>query len=744
MVKRKSAISKKQFAKRSRHPLPRRIKWWLRTKWQWFKRLKWWQKALLIGMPIIIFVLVIPLIMYAYFATTMGDMETLMNRKNTGVVLRDIHGETFYSTGTAEHRDIVPLDNISKYMQQAVVASEDRNFYEHGGFSILSTFRAFYGYVFSGSGEFGGSTLTQQLAKMTVLSSERGFLRQYQAFSVAAAIEQRYSKDEILAMYLNSVYFGENSFGVDRAAKVYFNKKPADLSLAESAMLVGLLPAPSVYSPISGDADKAVKRQTEVLSRMVRDKMISEDDKQAALAEQLALQGPTVIVNDAPHFTEMVLVELYDKYGEERVARSGFQVTTTLDLTLQRAALASIASQKTYIERMGGSNTGVIAVDPKTGEIRALVGSVDYSNEEWGKVNMVTTKRQPGSTFKPIYYAAALADGVITPATIIRDEPINIDGWQPQNATRRYYGNVTVRQALARSLNIPSIKIMQDYGLEKSIEAAKSLGITSLDKDPSEYGLSIAIGSAEVPLQQMTNAYAAFADGGNVRKNTSIQEIKDKLNSSIYKHASTAKRGISEQGAYLVSNILADQSARSFMFGSSLNISGKTVAVKTGTTDDNRDAWAIGYTPDIAIGVWVGNNDNSTMVSGGADMAGPIWRATMTVAIGGATPSFSRPLNIVERYVCYGGGLANTWGSNTYTELFLSTALPTESCSAEVPRPEPEPEPEPVTPPTEDEEELDSDDDTDDPSEPSSPPSTTPTSPTSPTNPSASTSRSLR
>ena len=488
MVKKKSAISKKQFAKRSRHPLPRRIKWWLRTKWQWFKRLKWWQKALLICMPIIIFVLVIPLIMYAYFATTMGDMETLMNRKNTGVVLRDVHGETFYSTGTAEHRDIVPLDNISKYMQQAVVASEDRNFYEHGGFSILSTFRAFYGYVFSGSGEFGGSTLTQQLAKMTVLSSERGFLRQYQAFSVAAAIEQHYSKDEILAMYLNSVYFGENSFGVDRAAKVYFNKKPADLSLAESAMLVGLLPAPSVYSPISGDADKAVKRQTEVLSRMVRDKMISEDDKQAALAEQLALHGPTVIVNDAPHFTEMVLVELYDKYGEERVARSGFQVTTTLDLTLQRAALASIASQKTYIERMGGSNTGVIAVDPKTGEIRALVGSVDYSNEEWGKVNMATAKRQPGSTFKPIYYAAALADGVVTPATIIRDEPINIGGWQPQNATRRYYGNVTVRQALARSLNIPSIKIMQDYGLDKSIEAAKSLGITSLDKEPSEYG----------------------------------------------------------------------------------------------------------------------------------------------------------------------------------------------------------------------------------------------------------------
>ena len=729
MAKKKTAPGKKQFAKTNRHSLPRRIKWRLRARWQWFKQLKWWQKTLIIAMPIIIFVLIIPLLMYTYFALTMGDMETLMNRNNTGVVLRDVHGETFYRTGNAEHRDIVPLENISKYMQQAVVASEDRNFYDHGGFSILSTFRAFYGYVFSGSGEFGGSTLTQQLAKMTLLSSERSFMRQYQAFSVAAAIEQRYSKDEILAMYLNAVYFGENSFGIEQAARVYFNKKPIDLTLAESSMLVGLLPAPSVYSPISGDPEKAVKRQTEVLSRMVRESMITEADKQSALSEQLALQGPVQIKNDAPHFTEMVLAELYDKYGQERVERSGFQVTTTLDLSIQRSALDSIAKQTRYIQNMGGSNAGVVAIDPKTGEIRALVGSIDYGNDQWGKVNMATAKRQPGSTFKPIYYAAALADGVITPATIIRDKPINIDGWQPQNATRRFYGDVTVRQALARSLNIPSIKIMQDYGLEKSIEAAKNLGITSLDKDPSEYGLSIAIGSAEVPLQQMTNAFAAFADGGNVRNNTTVYEIKDKLNKSIYTHRTTSKRGISEQGAFLISNILSDQAARSFMFGSSLNITGKTVAVKTGTTDENRDAWAIGYTPDIAIGVWVGNNDNSVMVSGGADMAGPIWRAAMSSAIGSSSPSFVRPLNIVERYVCYGGGLANTAGSNTYTEVFLSTALPTESCSAAVSRPTPEP----VPVPEDDSNELEP---VEEPEESTDPPaSTTPSTPAAPTIP---------
>lgn len=674
---------KKRLLKRQRHSFVTRTKWWLRDKWRWFRDLKWWQKTLLIGGPLFTIVLVIPLLTFAYFALTMGDMEQVMNRNNTGVVLKDIHGETFYSIGTAEHRALLPLDQISPYVQKAVVASEDRNFYEHGGVSILSTLRAVYGYVFSGGGEFGGSTLTQQLAKMTLLSTERGFLRQYQAFSVAVAIEQRYSKDEILAMYLNAAYFGNNSFGIEQAAKNYFNKKPADLNLAESAMLIGLLPAPSAYSPVTGDKAKAVERQSEVLKRMVREGSISEEDRQAALQVEIAYQPPATITNDAPHFTEMVLAELYKKYGEETVERSGYQVTTTLDLNLQRQAVKSVKDRVSYIEGMGGSNAGLIAIDPKTGEIRALVGSVDYSNEQWGNVNMATTKRQPGSTFKPLYYAAALADGKITPATIIKDEPINIGGYQPQNATRRYYGNVTVRQALARSLNIPAVKVMQQYGIENSIMAAKKLGVTTLNKSPSDYGLALAIGAAEVPLEEMTNAYAAFADGGNVRENTTVQEIQNKYNKPTYTHKSEAKQGISPQGAYLVSSILSDQNARSFMFGSSLSVGGKTIAVKTGTTDDNRDAWTIGYTPDIAIGVWVGNNNNEVMVSGGADMAGPIWRATMQAAIGNANPSFSRPDGIVERNVCYGtGGLASARGTNTYSEVFLLSALPSGSCNA--------------------------------------------------------------
>lgn len=692
------AQKKKRLFKRQRHPIFRRVKWWLRDRWRWFLKLTWWQKTLLIGGPITLVALIIPLLTFAYFAMTMGDMEQLMNRNNTGVVLKDIHGETFYSIGTAEHRELVPLSKISPHMQKAVIASEDKNFYDHGGVSILSTLRAVYGYVFSGGGEFGGSTLTQQLAKMTLLSSERGFLRQYQAFSVAVAIEQRYTKDEILEMYLNAVFFGNNSFGIEQAARNYFNKTPMDLTLAESAMLVGLLPAPSAYSPITGDAAKGTARQVEVLKRMAREGMITEEQRTAAVQEELAYQPPALIKNDAPHFTEMVLAELYDKYGEETVERSGYQVTTTLDLGLQRQALNNVQSRVQYIQNMGGSNAGLIAIDPKTGEIRALVGSVDYQNEDWGKVNMATTKRQPGSTFKSLYYAAALAEGKITPATIIKDEPINIGGYAPNNATRQFYGNVTVRQALARSLNIPAVKIMQQYGIANSITAAKDLGITTLSGNAQDYGLSLAIGSVEVPLNQMTNAYATFANDGQRRDNTTVHSMSNKFNKVIYTHTSTATQAISSQGAYLISNILSDANARSFMFGSALNVAGKTVAVKTGTTDDNRDAWAIGYTPDIAIGVWVGNNDNETMVSGGADMAGPIWRATMQAAIGNATPSFSRPDGVVERWVCYGtGGLAPARGTNTFSEVFLVSALPTNSCSAipeqkeEVKPPEEEP-----------------------------------------------------
>lgn len=665
--------------------------------------------------------LIIPLLTFFYFAATMGDVEQLMNRNNTGVVLKDANGEVFYSTGTAQHRELVPVDKIALSTREALIASEDKNFYEHGGISVLSTLRAVYGYVLSGGGEFGGSTITQQLAKMTLLSSERSFLRQYQAFSVAVAIEQRYDKDEILAMYLNTVYFGNSSFGIEQAARNYFNKAPADLTLAESAMLIGLLPAPSIYSPVVGDPAKGAERQEEVLKRMVREGVISEDEKTAALAEELKFQPPAVIANDAPHFTEMVIAELYDKYGEEQVQRSGYQVTTTLNLNIQRILKANIANHLSFIQMNGGTNAAGIAIDPKTGGILALVGSADWNNAEWGKFNVVTSPRQPGSSFKPIYYSAALADGTITPATILHDVPTDFGGYAPQNADRRFRGDISVRSALNQSLNIPSVEVLQKMGVEAGIESAKKLGITTIDENHS-YGLSLALGSAEVPLIEMTNAYAAFANEGQQSKVVTIKEINDKFNVSIYRTPkAVTSPAISPQGAFLISSILSDNNARSVMFGSSLTVPGRTAAVKTGTTDEQRDAWTIGYTPQIALGIWVGNSDNSPMSNGGSGMAGPIWVNTIRQALEGVPDTaFTVPAGIVQRAVCFGKeALATRSGYGTFSEFFLSSALPTNTC---VPVDEPKPAEETQDTPSETDEEPDDETTNPDPDSEETPP----------------------
>jgi membrane peptidoglycan carboxypeptidase len=342
--------------------LLQKTKRYARRRWTWFKGLSKPKKAIVIGGPLLAFLILTPLVTYAYFARDIADKERLMNRNNTGIVLMDKNGETFYRTGRAEHREEVSLDAIADTTEDALVASEDKGFYEHPGFSVGSMLGALYANFTSGAPAYGGSTLTQQLAKNTLLSDDRNYLRKYQELSISIAIERTYSKDEILSMYLNSVYYGEGAFGIEDAAKTYFNKSPADLSLAESAMLIGILPAPANYSPISGDPELAKERQATVLTRMVNNKFITEHDKVAALAEQLVYndaESPETS-NVAPHFTEMVLNELYEKYGEERVTRSGYQVKTTLDLGLQKKKTENIASNKVHIQAMGGSIPCVI------------------------------------------------------------------------------------------------------------------------------------------------------------------------------------------------------------------------------------------------------------------------------------------------------------------------------------------------------------------------------------------------
>jgi membrane peptidoglycan carboxypeptidase len=452
-------------------------------------------------------------------------------------------------------------------------------------------------------------------------------------------------------------------------------------------MLVGVLPAPNAYSPISGNATYAKERQTTVLSRMVTNGYITEEQKTAALAETLTYASTPQSINSiAPHFAQMVIDELSKKYGYETVMRSGYQVRTTLDLTAQQSLIDSVNAGMAHINAMGGSNASGIVIDPTNGEIRALVGSADYNNTSWGKVNMVTAARQPGSSFKPIYYSYALADGTITPATILQDKVIDFGGgYVPRDADRNETsrGQVTVRQALDWSLNIPSIHVMQSYGVSKTLQAAKNLGITTIDASKN-YGLSLALGAAEVPLEQMAHAYAAFANQGQQYDLSTINQVEDKYGKNIFKSLPTSKQVISKEGAYLLSNILSDNKTRSHIFGSSLTVSGRTVAVKTGTTNDDKDAWTIGYNPQYVVGVWVGNNDNTAMLSGGSDMAGPIWRNTMTKLLSGKKDvAFTMPSGITQRQVCSGnGGLADKAGTNTYNEYFMSGALPTNSCQA--------------------------------------------------------------
>lgn len=681
----------------SKQPTPRgskkaktKVGRFFQARWLWFKGLSKPKKVLVITIPIVLVLFLIALGTYLYYASTISDPEKLMNYNSTGVVLMDKNGETFYSFGTADKGERLPLDQISDYTEKALISSEDKNFYDHGGFSVISIIGALFANLRSGDATgYGGSTLTQQLAKNTLLSSNQTFLRKYQELTVSVAIEQRYNKDEILDMYLNSVYYGEGSFGIAAAAKTYFNKSAADLDLAESAMLIGVLPAPSAYSPITGSMEFAKERQATVLKRMVDNGAITQAEADAAKAQELAYAPQDETANKlAPHFAEMVMQELNDKFGEEVVTRSGYRVTTTLDLNLQRSANDAVANQISFIQRNGGSNASVVAIDPTTGAIRALVGSADYNNADFGKVNMTTALRQPGSSIKPLYYTEAMQKRIISPATILADKATDFGGYTPQNADRRFRGNVTARSALAQSLNIPAVEVVQQLGVPATIESLQRLGLTNLDNG-TDYGLSIALGSSEAKLTEMTNAYAAFANGGNQFDATMIENIRDKFDAESFKaETATPERVMSEEASFLISDILNDENARAPIFGSSLNTNGYDVAVKTGTTDDARDAWTIGYSKQLAVGVWVGNNDNTTMLNGGSAMAGPIWRNVMLAGLRGqANQPFTAPASVERIAICASNGLRAVGGgtNGVYQEYFIKGATPAGTC--DVPEP---------------------------------------------------------
>lgn len=644
-----------------------------------------------------IVMLLIPIFTYAYFVRDLSSKENIINKKNAGVVLLDRNDKPFFTLFDAHAKNPVEITELRPYTTQAFIAIEDKEFYNHPGFSIRGFARAIRENLYSESFAQGGSTISQQLIKNAILSPDKKLLRKYQEIVLALELERRYSKDDILEMYLNTIYFGEGAFGIQDASQKYFSKDAKDLTLAESALLAGLIQAPSAYSPISGSKEAAMKRKNLVLTLMAEQGYISTILKNQTQKEEITIEPTnTGINNEAIHFALMVQDALIKQYGEQTIAQSGFQVKTTLELDLQQKAQIAVETQVQRLASSNVTNGASVVIDPQTGEILALVGSHDWNDETNGKINMALKPRQPGSSFKPIVYAKALADHSITASTQIPDEPVKFGSYEPKNYDNKFRGKVLIRYALANSLNIPAIHVLEKIGISQAVAFAQSLGISSLDNS-KDYGLSLVLGSAEISLVEMTNAFAAFANEGTAHTYQTILEVHDKNGKKIFEKTDESRQVMPASVAYIISSILSDNKARSDTFGGALTIS-RTAAVKTGTTNDYKDALTIGYTPQIVVGVWIGNNDNKPMTSvAGSLGAAPIWRQIMEAYLQGKpVVNFRKPAAIEEEKVCLEDGLKVEYAtSSAFTEYFVRGTKPSKLCGLPSPTPSGSPSPTP-------------------------------------------------
>ena len=601
------------------------------------------------------FILFISFFTYLYFSKDLDSKASIMQHNDTGIVLLDKYDKPFFSFGRAKVKTFVPLKIIPLYMQEAVIATEDQDFYHHPGFSPKAIIRAFIDDITSQKWKYGASTLTQQLVKNTLLTPEKKFLRKFQEILLAFNIEKKYSKDEILEMYLNTAYFGQGAYGVESASQVYFGKKSKDLTLQESALLASVLPAPSYYNPFKQESEIVKKRLASVLTKMSEEKYITQKDKEEAVAKDITLteKGKTINSN-APHFALMVRDFLLKKYGRD-VYTKGYKIHTTLDIDFQQFSEEVTLRHIEDLKKHGAGNGAMVVLSPN-GAIEAFVGSYSWADEQNGKVNMAIVPRQPGSSFKPIVYARAFEKEIITPATFLKDNPItyktSVGDYKPNNYDRNFRGSVTVRRALSNSLNIPSVEVMSRLGVEDVLETAKSFGITTL-KNPSDYGLSLVLGSGEVSLLELTQVYSVFANEGILNEAYFLEKIIDKKDNVIYSHLPERKKVISPQVAFLISTILSDNVTRREIFGKALD-NKVNAAVKTGTTNSYKDAWTIGYTPSVTVGVWVGNNDNKPMDGiAGSLGAAPIWREIIEkYQEDNKNEEFTVPASIVQKSVC--------------------------------------------------------------------------------------------
>ena len=592
---------------------------------------------------------------FLYLQRTLPDSESIATRKvgestkiydRTGeVLLYDIHGE--------EKRTIIPWEQMPETIKEATLASEDSDFYNHKGLDLRGIARAFFKDIVNLGVSQGGSTITQQLVKKALLGDERTISRKIKEAVLAIEIERKFTKDEIFWMYLNQIPYGSNAYGIESAAKEFFGKKASQLTIAEAATIASVTKAPSYYSPFGNHVPELLARKNSVLARMKTLGFISDTEYQNALSQKLEFKTSDEDIQ-APHFVIMVKEYLSSKYGEGAVENGGFKIITTLDSNLQTIAEEVISKYAPINkDRYKAVNAALVAINPRNGDLLALVGSKDYFNvADEGNFNVAIANRQPGSAFKPFAYATALAKGY-PDDTVVFDlktefnpncEPDSsqekdengIDCYHPQNYDGRYRGPVTFRQGLAQSLNVPSVKTLYLAGINDTIELAENMGITTLG-DKSRFGLSLVLGGAEVKLVDLVSAYGVFANEGMRSPWSFIQRVESSNGQVLEEKNNKPERVLDPQIARLINNMLSDNTARAPVFGysSSLYFPGRDVAAKTGTTQENRDAWVVGYAPSLVAGVWTGNNKNESMTKEGAGISasGPMWHEFMVKAL---------------------------------------------------------------------------------------------------------------
>ena len=574
------------------------------------------------------------------FTEAQLNLSTKIYDRSGEVVLSNIYGE--------EKRTYVPLEEISENMVHAVVATEDSNFYIHPGIDITGVLRAIKLSITTQSLNVpGGSTITQQLIRSTFLTPTKTIERKLKEMVLSIELDRKYSKEQIIEWYLNQVPFGVNIYGVEEASQTYFQKSAKDLTIEEAALLAATIQSPSYYSPYGSHVDDLLNRKNYVLRRMMEENYISSEERD--IAQNIEITFNSRPKTQAIHFVNYVKEQIEELYGPTFLETKGLRIYTTLDWELQKASEEAIKdSVNTNISRFKAYNSALVAIDHQTGEILSMVGSADPLGESFPEncdpsrtckfvpdFNVATQgKRQPGSSFKPFVYAEAFNKG-FNDQTIVIDELTSFGFWGgeeyvPQNYDGKFRGPVTLRDSLAQSLNIPAVKVLKDLaGLNDSISLAQKMGITTLTKDPSYYGLSLVLGGGEVYLLDMVSAYGVFANGGYRIPPSAISKIEDASGNIIYENNNTPRKVLETYVCEMITDVLSDNNARAPIFGyySNLRFDNYKVFVKTGTTQKNGDGWIVGCTTKTCVGVWSGNNDNSSMVGGvGESASGPAWR----------------------------------------------------------------------------------------------------------------------